>query len=683
MANRLKYEKSPYLLQHGENPVDWYPWCKEAFQKAKTEEKPIFLSIGYSTCHWCHVMAHESFEDLEVAALLNKEYVCIKVDREERPDIDAVYMAVCQAMTGSGGWPLTILMTPEQKPFFAGTYFPKQGRFGQIGLLDILRQISKLWNEERSRLLQSSEQIAGAIREHTGAKPGSCTFSLLEQAYKQFRGQFDPQWGGFGTAPKFPSAHNLLFLLCYARLEQKPEAMDMVETTLQAMAAGGIFDQIGGGFSRYSTDEKWLIPHFEKMLYDNALLLIAYLTAYQLTENQEYADIAGRIASYICRELYHENGGFFSGQDADSDGVEGKYYLFTQEEVVTALGEKDAEAFCKAYGIEKRAPFANGSVPNRIAATGDAWKADDPRLHRLDTYRKARTHLHRDEKILLSWNGWAIIAMSMAGEILDEERYRNASHRTQRFIEDCMTDDNDRLYLCFCSGEAAQMGQLDDYAVYALSLLALYCTTFDCTYLELALHRTRQLVQLFTDGENGGYFMNAIDAEQLMIRPKESYDGAIPSGNSTVEMLLEELANLTGELEWREAADRQHAFMAGQAEAYPAGYGFGLLAMAKRLYPHKELLCVSNEVPSVLREYLKRNPAFTMSVLLKSKENAGLLASCAPFTQPYHTVESGVMWYLCENGAVKNRKRILSSCSFKEKRVSICSADYTRILFYQ
>lgn len=647
MANRLQYEKSPYLLQHGENPVDWYPWCGEAFQRAYEEDKPIFLSIGYSTCHWCHVMAQESFEDPEVAARLNQEYICIKVDREERPDVDAVYMAVCQAMTGSGGWPLTILMTPKQKPFFAGTYFPKEA------LIDLLSQISTLWKTERELLLQNSEQILGAVKEHTGKRLGSCTPLLLAQAYKQLREQFDPQWGGFGTAPKFPSAHNLLYLLYYAQLEQKPEALEMVEKTLQAMAVGGIFDQIGGGFSRYSTDEKWLIPHFEKMLYDNALLLITYLTAYQLTKHEEYADVARRIARYMYQELYRENGGFFCGQDADSEGIEGKYYLLTPEEVTTVLGKESSEAFCRDYDIREGGNYINGSVPNRITSSAVAWKADDPRLSRLNAYRKERTRLHRDEKILLSWNGWAIIAMSMAGEILDEEQYRRAACQTQRFIEKSMTDAEGRLLLCYYDGGAAQKGQLDDYAVYSLSLLTLYRATFDCTYLKLALYRVRQFIQFFADGENGGFFMNSADAEQLIIRPKESYDGAMPSDNSVAAMVLEVLANLTGEREWREAADRQHAFIAGQAETYPAGYGFGVLAMAKRLYSHKELLCVANEVPFILRQYLKKTPAFTLNVLVKSKENADLLASCAPFTKSYHPVESGAIWYLCENGTCK------------------------------
>ena len=364
--NHLQSEKSPYLLQHVENPVDWYPWGTAAFEKAVSEDKPVFLSIGYSTCHWCHVMAHESFEDTQVASLLNRDFVPIKVDREERPDVDAVYMSVCQALTGSGGWPLTVIMTPGQKPFFAGTYFPKYRRCAQLGLLDILNQISRLWKEGREQLLQAGEQISAALTQEspsTGKKPDK---NLLHKGYQLFRRQFDGKWGGFGTAPKFPTPHNLLFLMRYAALEEEPFALAMAEATLESMARGGIHDQFGGGFSRYSTDERWLAPHFEKMLYDNALLLMAYVNAYQITGKETYADTAYRTANYILRELSHKSGGFFCGQDADSDGEEGKYYLFTPEEVCAVLGEEEGREICRLYKITEEGNFEGRSIPNRI-----------------------------------------------------------------------------------------------------------------------------------------------------------------------------------------------------------------------------------------------------------------------------------------------------------------------------
>ena len=646
MSNRLKNESSPYLRQHGDNPVDWYPWCAEAFEKAGREDKPVFLSIGYSTCHWCHVMAHESFEDAEAADILNRGYVCIKVDREERPDIDAVYMSVCQAINGSGGWPLTVIMTPEQKPFFAGTYFPKRSRYGQPGLIQLLTEISRLWRNDRQRLLSLGDRIMSALEPAAEPVQTEPDNALLHRAYSYFRDSFDAEWGGFGTAPKFPAAHNLLFLLHYARRMKEPQAAAMAEKTLKAMAHGGIFDNISGGFSRYSTDRKWLIPHFEKMLYDNALLLIAYVSAYQATGDAEYADIARRTADYILRELSDEKGGFYCGQDADSEGVEGKYYVFTPEEIISVLGREDGGEFCRLYGIGKKPNFEGGSVPNRIDAQGAVWAADDPRICRLHRYRKERTSLHRDEKILLSWNAWTIIALAQAGIVLSETRYLSAAMKAQRFIEESMTDKNGRLLLSL----GGSTGQLDDYAVYALALLSLYRASFDAEYLKAAIRRAEQITELFED-EKGGYFMYAHDAEALISRPKELYDGAIPSGNSVAAMVFEELAALTGETKWRERSDRQLGFIAGRTERYPAGSSFALLAMAKRLMPGRELVCVSECVPTELTEYLKANAAYELSVLYKSTQNSPLLAECAPFTEAYPVPEKGACWYLCENGA--------------------------------
>lgn len=645
MSNRLKNEISPYLRQHGDNPVDWYPWCSEAFEKAEREDKPVFLSIGYSTCHWCHVMAHESFEDAAVADILNRGYVCIKVDREERPDIDAVYMSVCQAINGSGGWPLTVIMTPEQKPFFAGTYFPKRSRYGQLGLTELLTQISGLWRGDRKKLLSLSDRIMSALK--PDAEPGRTEpdKALLHRAYAYFSDRFDAEWGGFGAAPKFPAAHNLLFLLHYAERMKEPHAALMAEKTLKAMARGGIFDNISGGFSRYSTDRKWLIPHFEKMLYDNALLLMAYVSAYQSSGDAEYADIARRTADFILRELSDESGGFYCGQDADSEGVEGKYYVFTPEEIASILGREDGEEFCRLYGIGKKPNFEGGSVPNRIDAKGAAWAADDPRLCRLRSYRKERTALHRDEKILLSWNAWTITALARAGSVLSETRYLSAAMKAQRFIEESMSDENGRLLLSL----GGSTGQLDDYAVYALALLSLYRVSFNAEYLKAAIRRAEQIVTLFED-EKGGYFMYAHDAETLISRPKELYDGAIPSGNSVAAVVFEELAALTGETKWREISDRQLVFIAGRIGRYPAGNSFALLAMAKRLMPGRELVCASESVPPELTKYLKENAAYELSILYKSSENAELLAGCAPFTEAYPVPKTGVSWYLCENG---------------------------------
>lgn len=654
MANRLKQEKSPYLMQHGENPVDWYPWCEEAFQKAVKEDKPVFLSIGYSTCHWCHVMARESFEDPEVASLLGREFVSIKVDREERPDIDAVYMSVCQAMTGSGGWPLTILMTPEQKPFFAGTYFPKHGGYGHLGLMELLARVADLWKNNREELLRAGNQITEAINRKQKYSRQDPSRELVERAYRQLARQFDHQQGGFGAAPKFPSPHNLLFLMRYANVAQESGAMKMAENTLEHMATGGIFDQIGGGFSRYSTDKMWLVPHFEKMLYDNALLLIAYVKAYQHTKRECFADTARSTARYMLRELTSEEGGCCCGQDADSDGVEGKYYVFTPEEIKAVLGEADGVKFCHLYDITASGNFEGKSIPNRIRSLEEGWDMNDPRMEKLYAYRLGRTKLHKDDKILLSWNGWAMIALAKAGQVLEEHSYLEAAIRIHDFIAHKMVTENNRLNLRYRDGEAAYMGQLEDYAVYTLALLELYQVTFDAKYLQCALQRAKQMVELFEDTEKGGYYMTAFDSEQLIARPKETYDGAIPSGNSVVAVVLQILASLTGELEWQAAADRQLSFITGEIREYPSASCFGVLAIMDALYTRRELVCVSSDgLPGELSAYLRDHPADDLQVILKTRQHADALSKCAPYTKDYPIPEEGAMYYLCENGACK------------------------------
>ena len=653
MSNRLSKEKSPYLLQHRENPVDWFPWGEEAFQRAKQQDKPVFLSIGYSTCHWCHVMAHESFEDDEVAEVLNRNFISIKVDREERPDVDAVYMSVCQAITGSGGWPLTVFLTPEQKPFFAGTYFPKRERYGQFGLIELLERIAFLWKNEREQLFHAGNQITAAINDNRESHRQEPDRKLIDKAYAQLKQQFDHQWGGFGPAPKFPTPHNLLFLMRYADAVREPDAMEMALTTLDHMARGGIHDHIGGGFSRYSTDETWMVPHFEKMLYDNALLLIAYVKAYQHTKRECYADTAHRTARYILRELTSEDGGGFCGQDADSEGVEGKFYVFTPEEVKSVLEEADGAEFCRRYDITHLGNFEGKSIPNRIGSMEAGWERNDERLKKLYEYRLKRTKLHKDDKILLSWSAWAAIGLARAGQALEEKDYLNAAVRIQNFISQKMTDQNDRLYLRYRDGEAAHAGQLEDYAVYALALLELYRVTFKTEYLQEAIHRAKQMVELF-EAPQGGYFMTAVDSEQLIARPKQTYDGAIPSGNSVAAMVLQNLANLTGKAKWQEAAERQMGFLAASIVGYPAGSCFGVLAMIDALYPHRELVCAAKAgLPGELENYWKKHPADNLQILLLTENNKKALAQCAPFTRDYPIPEEGAVYYLCENGVCK------------------------------
>ena len=565
------------------------------------------------------------------------------------PIFDAVYMAVCQSLTGSGGWPLTVFMTPQQKPFFAGTYFPKTGRYGQAGLTELLKQISHLWKTDRETLTASGEQIAYALQTARTEAQGEPDRALLYQGCRLLRRSFDQRWGGFGAAPKFPTPHNLLFLMRMYEQENDPDMLAMAETTLEAMALGGIFDQIGGGFSRYSTDKMWLVPHFEKMLYDNALLILAYLEAFQLTGKSFYAGIAGRTADYILEELTDGAGGFYCGQDADSDGVEGKYYVFTPDEIQSVLGREDGEEFCRLYGITREGNFEGKSIPNRIGRRNEDREADDPRLAHLKAYRKARARLHLDHKILLSWNGWAIAALARAGRILGDSRYTQAAAKAVSFIRAKMTDEQDRLYLRWCDGEAAYAGQLDDYAVYTLALTELYRATFEAGYLQEGVRRGGQMIALFEE-ESGGYVMTARDAEKLIAPMKETYDGAIPSGNSAAQTALEELAGLTGSARFREAADRQHRFMAGQVKKYPAAHCFSLAAMIPVLYPHRELLIVAKRFPEDAARYLREHPAHDLSVLFKKEENADMLSQAAPFTESYPLSEEP-LYYLCENGA--------------------------------
>lgn len=668
--NHLIHEKSPYLLQHAENPVNWYPWGKEAFEKAEREDKPVFLSIGYSTCHWCHVMAHESFESHEVAQILNKEYIAIKVDREERPDIDAVYMNVCQAVNGSGGWPLTVILTADQKPFFVGTYFPKYSGYGQPGLIDILQKIALLWKTAKADLLNSGTNIVKAVFEREEHMSGIPSRTLLQRAADIFRNNYDRQYGGFGHAPKFPVPHNLFFLMRYAVVEESADILPMVEHTLHTMADGGIFDHIGGGFSRYSTDESWLIPHFEKMLYDNALLSITYLETYQLTKDMFYEDIARRTLDYMLSELNGQKGEFFCGQDADSEGVEGKYYYFTPDEVLKVLGEEKGKEFCSMYDITADGNFEGKAIPNLIewkqkysqdmGEKGQKeWKILPESVkesrRKLYEYRRKRTRLHLDDKVILSWNAWAVIAMAKAGRILGEEKYRKAAERTHNFILNQMTDENGRLFLRWRDGEAAHKGNLDDYAVYGLALLELYEMTFETSYLKEAVLRAKQLEEFFADKEKGGYYLTASDAEKLISRPKETYDGAIPSGNSAAAVLLGRLARYTGDLKWQEASKRQNYFLTGAMGDFPYGHSLALVALMEALYPSQELVCVSAEgkVPEQLIKYMSGKFHFNISVLFKTKENTMELANIVPYTKDYPIPQEGCCYYLCQNGSCK------------------------------
>jgi uncharacterized protein YyaL (SSP411 family) len=641
--NRLSREKSPYLLQHADNPVDWYPWGPEAFDRARAEDKPVFLSIGYSTCHWCHVMAHESFEDWAAAQVINAHFIPVKVDREERPDVDAVYMAACVAMNGSGGWPLTVLLTPDQKPFWAGTYLPKRQ------LLSLLTQVSRLWSGDRESLLSAGEEMTAYLRREERPRPGTPQQALAELAVVHLGQGFDRVWGGFGSAPKFPIPHNLLFLLRYARLTGDAATGAMAERTLEGMYRGGLFDHVGGGFSRYSTDEKWLAPHFEKMLYDNALLALAYTEAYQQTRRPLWGQVVRRTLDYVLAELTDPQGGFYCGQDADSEGVEGKYYLLSTGELGELLGQENAAAFCRWYGVTPEGNFEGKSIPNLIAQADIDREPEgmDPLRGRVYAYRLERTRLHRDDKVLAAWNGLAVAALARAGLVLEEPRYLDAAEGAVRFLKQALTDSEGHLMARWREGEAAHPGKLDDYAFCAWGLLELYAATLRPEHLAEAARLAGLLLDLFSDERCGGLYPYPSDAEQLIARSKETYDGAMPSGNSAAALVFSRLARLTGQDRWRSASDRQLAYLAGITEDYPEGHSFALLALLEELWPSAELVCAAQEIPGALLDFLRERPRPELSVLAKTPLTEPRLTRLVPFTTDYPIPPSGALYYLC------------------------------------
>lgn len=633
MSNHLKNATSPYLLQHAENPVDWYPWCKQAFEKAKSEDKPIFLSIGYSTCHWCHVMAHESFEDKKTAEILNQYFVSIKIDREERPDIDSVYMSVCQAFTGSGGWPMSIFMTWDKKPFFAGTYFPPKSHYGMPGFPDLLDVIVSQWNNNRRKLLQSAEQIITHLKSAESGDKNIDDEELIKRAMQIFSESFDEINGGFSSAPKFPTPHNLLFLMLYAKHKQDSDALKMAEKTLLQMRKGGIFDHIGYGFSRYSTDKYFLAPHFEKMLYDNALLIIAYSAAYYLTNNEIYLDTAEKTTEYILREMTSADGGFYSAQDADSEGVEGKYYTFTLDEIINVLGEEKGKRFAESFDITSNGNFEGVNILN-LLKSNDLESDFSEEIHKLYDYRKKRTNLHLDNKILLSWNSLMIAALSMFYRVSRNEKYLNAVVNAQKFIEENMCD-GVQLFTSWRDGKHSEKSFLDDYAFYIASLIELYNSTLDKVYLEKAERFCDEAVRQFEDCQRDGFYLCEASYTEIFMNPKETYDGAIPSGNSVMAYNFVRMFQLTENEKYRKLTEKQFEFLSVQAQDYPAGNSVFLLS--KLLYENPpEHIVIAVKHKSDFQEIQKELPFLAnVSVVLDSVD--------------YPLKNDKVTYYVCKN----------------------------------
>jgi len=590
LPNRLQHESSPYLIQHAQNPVDWYPWGEEAFSKAKEEDRPVFLSIGYSTCHWCHVMAHESFEDQEIADILNRYFISIKVDKEERPDVDNIYMTFCQAFTGSGGWPTSIFMTPDQKPFFAGTYFPKHSRGRMIGFQELLEIIREKWQTDRSAILEQADEVLVHLQQ-SEEKSKKVQGDLMETAVQTYKRSYDRKNGGFGRAPKFPTPHNLLFMMAFQERHGEEICLRMVEHTLVQMYRGGLFDHIGFGFCRYSTDERYLAPHFEKMLYDNAMLMTAYCQAYAMTKKPLYLDVAEKTAAYILREMTSPEGGFYSAQDADSEGEEGKYYLFTPDEILRVLGKKEGKAFCHHFDITPSGNFEGKSIPNLLHSDPED-KSFEPFLGQIYTYRKKRHSLHLDDKILTSWNALMIVAFCKLYQVSGKAEYLDAAIRANQFLSENLTD-GDTLFVSFRKDKRGVKGFLDDYSAYIFAQLALYGATLDAEYLKKAKRLCREVNRQFRDEENGGYFLYGADSESLILRPKETYDGAIPSGNALMAWNLVHLSQLTGEEVYEQDVQQHLAFLAQEASQYPTGHAMFLLALLNQEYPPPKVTVVS------------------------------------------------------------------------------------------
>jgi len=621
------------------------------------------------TCHWCHVMERESFEDAEVAEILNKHFVSIKVDREERPDIDTIYMAVCQAITGHGGWPLTVILTPDKKPFFAGTYFPKQDSRGMPGLISMLTRITGLWQNDREKLLHTVDDITSAIENNFFTHDrGAITEDTLSRAYRYYENSFDPEYGGFGRAPKFPAPHNLSFLLRCWKMTGREQALQMVEKTLDSMYLGGIYDHIGFGFSRYSTDRRWLVPHFEKMLYDNALLAVAYLETYQASKKEKWAKIARDIFTYVLRDMTSPEGAFYSAEDADSEGEEGKFYVWTPDEIKDVLGKEEGEGFCQQYDITPEGNFEGKSIPNLIS-TG--FKNGDPQaLKQLFLFREQRVHPFKDDKILTAWNGLMIAALSLGARVLEEPEYAEAAEKAVEFIRQKLRREDGRLLARYRDGEAAFPAYVDDYAFLVWGLIELYQATFKPGYLSLALELNRDMLKYFWDKANGGLFQYGSDAENLISRPKETYDGAIPSGNSVAVLNLLKLARLTGDSDLEEKSQQQLKTFGGSINEAPMGHSHFLMGVWFDMVPPIEVTLAGDPNSGEMKEMLRAiNSGFRPELLLTVKapgEAGEQISDIVPFTRDRKPVDGRTAAYVCTNYAcqqpitgVKNLSELL------------------------
>ncbi|MDZ7313825.1 MAG: thioredoxin domain-containing protein [candidate division KSB1 bacterium] len=707
--NRLINEKSPYLLQHAFNPVDWHPWGEEAFAKARQENKPIFLSIGYSTCHWCHVMERESFENPDIARIMNEYFVCIKVDREERPDVDKVYMTAVQAMTGSGGWPMSVWLTPDLKPFFAGTYFPPESRFGRPGFSELLKRLHEVWLEQREQVLQSSEQIIETLRQYTAVSAGADTTlpftPILHTAYSQFYSSFDERLGGFGNAPKFPRPVAFNFLLRYYARTNEKGALEMALATLRKMWAGGMYDHLGGGFHRYSVDACWRVPHFEKMLYDQAQLVWSYLEAYQITHNDFFANVARDVLDYVLRDMTHPEGGFYSAEDADSapdpahpeEKEEGAFYLWRQQEIVDVLGDENAEIFNYCYGVsdtgntisDPHGEFRDKNVLYAAYTVADAahrFKHSESEItailaegrKKLFEARKSRPRPHLDDKIITAWNGLMISAFARAYQVLDEPKYLEAAERAADFVlKKLYNAQKKTLTRRYRDGEAKYPAHLDDYAFLAQGLIDLYEAGFDIKWLELAVALTETQNRLFWDlprelqrdepvrnldsslshgvKTGSGFFDTSGEDETILLRTKEDYDGAEPSGNSIAALNLLRLSQMLDKKEWWDMAGQTLRFFGNRLQSAPHAMPQLLAAIDFSLDKPKQIIIAGKsnapDTRALLRAVYRRFIPNKILLLADGSEGQAYLGKSLPFIESVKMLDGKATAYVCENYA--------------------------------
>lgn len=664
-TNRLGLETSPYLLQHAHNPVDWYPWGPEAFERAKAEDKPIFLSIGYSTCHWCHVMERESFTDEHIAAIMNEHFVSIKVDREQRPDVDRVYMAAVQMMTGGGGWPMSVFLTPDGKPFYGGTYFPPRDSFGRAGFERVLLAIADAWRNRRTELLESAGTIGEMLAKQAALQGrGVLSVDILKDAKSQLERAFDDTHGGFGAAPKFPQPSTLSMLLTYWHRIGDEKALEMVETTLAAMAKGGINDHLGGGFHRYATDSEWLVPHFEKMLYDQALLSKVYVQAYQATGKAEYAAVAKDIFDYVLDQMTDPAGGFYSAEDADSQGKEGTFYVWEPKQTQKILGSDIANVFNEYYGVTEGGNFEDGktvlSVTKSVEELAGQFKRDPKDIDRILSdaraklleYRSKRPRPHLDDKIICGWNGLMISSLAYGGAVLGEHKYVDAAERAAQFALSELRSDG-RLMRYYRKTRSVGLAFLDDYAFMTMGLLDLYEATFDARWLLEATELADGMIELFADQDGGGFYLTGEDAERLIVRTRPDYDGAVPSGNSVAALALLRLGRMTMEQRFTQPAEQLLEAFSGRMAQSPTSLTACLVALDFQIGPTQEIVLAGDlerkdmqEMLSLIRSKFLPNAV----VLFHGKGQAGeAIEKVVPFVRGHGRVNNAATAYVCEN----------------------------------